>query len=163
MTIPKIAAVVAVALATVSGLRAETVMKVSYLDESRPVTVVKLTDASKVGFGQGSMISFTECVGAPEGIRIADVRRLTFEGSGLGVNATEKNVPLALRHNPVGDILEVTGFDNHESATLSIFTIAGREAVRINSWDGRGVDVSSLPSGIYILRINHFTTKFVKK
>lgn len=152
------------AIAAAATASAETTMTVNYLDESRSATVVTLNSDSKLIFGGSPYFDFSNISGAPGRISVADVKRITFYGEWMGVETPrEKATTLRLRQNPVDDILYVEGYAVGVPTRLSVFSIAGREAVRIEHWHGEDVDVSQLPKGVYILRINHTTLKFVKK
>lgn len=159
--------IAALALTLMVGTAAaETTLKVTFLDESRPDIVAQITPESKLNFGGTPYFDFTKCTGAEGRIAIAVVKRITFSGTWMGVEAPKAETAAAtlrLRNNPVESVLAVEGFDTSSPAQLSVFSIAGREVIRVRSWRGEDIDVSTLPQGVYILRINQSTLKFVKK
>lgn len=143
---------------------AETTVRVSFLDESRPDVTVGITPESKLIFGGSPHFNFSNCVGptADESINVANVKRITFQGSWMGVESARVESSIQLKENPVGAYLGVEAY-NGAATTLSVYSISGREAVRVERWKGEDVDVSRLPSGLYILHINQSTIKFIKK
>lgn len=156
--------IAALMLTLVAGTAAaETTVRVSFLDESRPDVVGSITPESKLALNGSSYFDFMKCGEATGKIAIADVKRITFSGSWMGVETPKAESALRLRTNPVESVLSVEGYDSASSARLSVFSIAGREVISVRAWKGEDVDVSSLPQGVYILRINQSTLKFVKK
>lgn len=93
----------------------------------------------------------------------AEVSKLTFHTSESGVQEVGvRTRTLSLRENPVGDILIVEDAPQ-ETSRLSVYSLTGVCHIRIDRWNGSAVDVSALPSGIYLLSVNNQTLKFVKK
>ncbi|MCL2651310.1 MAG: T9SS type A sorting domain-containing protein, partial [Candidatus Azobacteroides sp.] len=64
--------------------------------------------------------------------------------------------------NPVRDMLNIQNVD--QNAQVEVFTISGAKIIQNR---GTSIDVSSIPSGIYVIRINTgtevYTSKFVKE
>lgn len=117
----------------------------------------------------GTVISFN-----PTGIRISNTgepdvtvasaqgKIISFLTSQVSASQIKADRSLALRRNPVETTLEITGHDGNP-AVLTVTSLAGQRLVKIDSWQGENVDVTSLVSGIYILNINNQTFKFIKK
>ncbi|MBD5269412.1 MAG: T9SS type A sorting domain-containing protein [Bacteroides sp.] len=152
------------AIVAAASASANTTMTVTYFDDSREATVVNLLDGSRLVFGGEPAFDFSNCGSAPGRINVADVKRITFEGKWTGVEGVSKEATsLRLRSNPVEAILSVEGYDGSKPAVVSIYSIAGREALPVENWKGEDINVSHLPTGVYILRINNSTLKFIKK
>ena len=152
------------AIVAAASASANTTMTVTYFDDSREATVVNLLDGSRLVFGGEPAFDFSNCGSAPGRINVADVKRITFEGKWTGVEGVSKEATsLRLRSNPVEAILSVEGYDGSKPAVVSIYSIAGREALHVENWKGEDINVSHLPTGVYILRINNSTLKFIKK
>lgn len=152
------------AIVAAASASANTTMTVTYFDDSREATVVNLLDGSRLVFGGEPAFDFSNCGSAPVRINVADVKRITFEGKWTGVEGVSKEATsLRLRSNPVEAILSVEGYDGSKPAVVSIYSIAGREALHVENWKGEDINVSHLPTGVYILRINNSTLKFIKK
>ena len=152
------------AIVAAASASANTTMTGTYFDDSREATVVNLLDGSRLVFGGEPAFDFSNCGSAPGRINVADVKRITFEGKWTGVEGVSKEATsLRLRSNPVEAILSVEGYDGSKPAVVSIYSIAGREALHVENWKGEDINVSHLPTGVYILRINNSTLKFIKK
>ena len=82
------------------------------------------------------------------------------EGSGVSQVTTSEGV--SLRRNPVESTLEFNGTLESKTA-LNIFDLTGGLRLGIQGWSGESVDVSGLTSGIYILKFDNHTIKFIKK
>ncbi len=61
-----------------------------------------------------------------------------------------------------GNVLKVTGWDSARQATLEVFNLQGMTLARLAGWHGQDVDVSSLPAGVYVVKIGNKAAKFRK-
>lgn len=139
-------------------LSAESVIKVTQMDES--AVSVPLNTGTKISFSQTGVDM------ANEGADIisfpyADIKAISF-GHTSGVTGISMQRTFGLRQNPVENALEVVGHDGSPS-DLFISSMAGVRMKSVKKWNGEAIDVSSLPSGVYILSINNKSIKFIKK
>ena len=98
-----------------------------------------------------------------ETISYADLFSLSFfvsKESGLSQGITSDGV--SLRRNPVESTLEFNGTLENKTA-LNIFDLKGALCLGIQGWSGECVDVSGLTPGLYIVKFNNQTIKFIKK
>ena len=58
--------------------------------------------------------------------------------------------------------LKVTGWNAGESATVALYSMSGQCCYQDNSWSGEVINISTLPSGVYVLKVNNETFKFSK-
>lgn len=92
-----------------------------------------------------------------------DLSSLSFfvsEESGVSQVTTSDGV--SLRRNPVESTLEFNGTLENKT-TLNIFDLAGGLHLPIQGWSGESVDVSGLTPGLYIIKFDNKTLKFIKK
>lgn len=68
----------------------------------------------------------------------------------------------AVYPNPVKDVLTVVAPDEVATAPAALFDITGRQ-INYGKMDDNTINVSALPSGIYILKLGNSSTKFVKE
>lgn len=61
-----------------------------------------------------------------------------------------------------GNVLKVSGWDSARQATLEVFNLQGMTLARLAGWHGQEVDVSSLPAGVYVVKIGNKAAKFRK-
>ena len=88
---------------------------------------------------------------------IAEINKLYFNSSEdiseLGENNNSFVFP-----NPAKDDIRIIGIKNQE---IEIISIDGKSMLRI-FYDGKSLDVSSLPQGLYLIKTNNKTLKFEK-
>ena len=60
-----------------------------------------------------------------------------------------------------GNTISVAGLAKAENA--AIYSIGGEKVVNLKSWNGSPVNVGSLTNGVYILKVNNKSFKFIKK
>ena len=149
------------------GNASANVMQIHF-NEDRPVIETKLTKIDKITFTDTNFSihfdSSSQLIEvASEDYAYGEVEKITFSNINSIENiGKEENVKLMISPNPVDDIIRITGYNNSEPAQLSIYSLNGEEVMRIENWQGEPIDASLLSSGIYILRINTTTIKFIK-
>ena len=139
-----------------------------HFNEDRPVIETKLTKIDKITFTDTNFSihfdSSSQLIEvASEDYAYGEVEKITFSN----INSIEKiskedNFKLLISPNPVNDIIRIMGYNSSEPAQLSIYSLDGEEVMRIDNWQGEPIDASQLSAGIYILRINTTTIKFIK-
>lgn len=85
------------------------------------------------------------------------VRSIVFLGESSSINDEDDLLPVQVYPNPTSDILNISGIDD---ATLRVFDMNGSCMLQTH---GSIIDVSSLINGSYILQVNTFVVKFIKK
>ena len=139
-----------------------------HFNEDRPVIETKLTKIDKITFTDTNFSihfdSSSQLIEvASEDYAYGEVEKITFSDiSSIGKIGKEENVKLMISPNPVDNIIRIVGYNNSEPAQLSIYSLNGEEVMRIENWQGETIDASPLSAGIYILRINTTTIKFIK-
>lgn len=122
--------------------------------------VFALTDASRLKFSSGQLLF--ENVAGSRPISLKDINSIKFKTKDSGAASVgADSAALFLRRNPVGETLVVDG-TVPESSALEVYSPGGTRLIRMARWDGAPVDVSSLPGGLYFLKINNLTIKFIK-
>lgn len=153
-------ALVVPALAAALSASAYTTATIHYTDD-RAETVVALTDNTTWKFADGMMNFAT-----PDGntaFKLGDIAsiKLTAGAVGIGSIAAPEG-SLSLRQNPVRDLIIIDG-DLTAPARFEVFSIAGQRVMAIDAWQGEAVSAAHLPGGLYIIKINNQTFKFLKK
>lgn len=157
---PRTLLAAATLLAVSAVATAETTLTVTLPDGK--TKTVKVTDASELSFGGGVVKFAANADATPETFALTDETVITFNGGSGGVTdiATEA-CTLRLRNNPVGDTLEIIGTTD-APVRLEIYAVGGAMMLQRQQWQGETVDVSALNPGLYILKINNQTIKFLK-
>lgn len=118
-----------------------------------------LTTDTRITFGQGVTVT--------NGSETASMSwdafsKLSFYVStGLEGVMNDPSARIRLRENPVYNLLQVDGA--FSDSALGIYSVSGVCHLSLAHWQGESIDVSSLPSGLYILSIDNKTVKFFKK
>ncbi|MCM1519576.1 MAG: T9SS type A sorting domain-containing protein [Lachnoclostridium sp.] len=125
---------------------------------------------------------------SPQVVKISELSRITFKSDGLQVTTTEDSfIPYSDLHHvafykdaPTGintikakdSKLKVVSGLGRTSITLEgigetptdiyIYNMSGRLALHCFGHDGSSIDVSTLPSGVYVIKANSSSVKFIK-
>ena len=143
------------------GRASANVMQIHF-NEDRPMSETELSLIDKITFTDtGFSLLLTD--NAAESYGYGKVEKITFSDfSSIAKIGTESNLRLLISPNPVDDIIRIIGYDSTEPVQLSIYLLDGEEVMRVDNWQGEPIDASLLSAGIYILRINTTTIKFIK-
>ena len=110
-----------------------------------------LSDISKLSFADGKMM-----------VTLSDE---TTKEVALNTNltaiagVTDNDSKLQVVYD--GNTISVAGLAKAENA--AIYSIGGEKVVNLKSWNGSQVNVGSLSNGVYILKVNNKSFKFIKK
>lgn len=91
-----------------------------------------------------------------------DVAALRFVTNATSTAVTGAEGAYALRHNPVQDMLEISGYDG-TAVPVNVYGTNGSRVLAIAAWHGESIDATSLPAGVYVITIKNETLKFIKK
>lgn len=122
----------------------------------------------EVGLDVNTKISFTSSGvqidngGNVSSFPFSEVGKIRFKTSAVSVGAVAGDMEFALRNNPVGAELEITGYKGTPVA-LTVSSLNGGTLIVNDAWQGESVDVSTLTPGVYLLTVNNETIKFIKK
>lgn len=120
----------------------------------------ELSDMRKFDFGDGAMsiVSLTKPVAT---VSLSSLRSIKFVGIADAIGSIIGDGSQRVRFTFDGNKLSATGVDRNASA--AVFTTDGRKIMGAGHWDGTSFDVSGLPKGMYIFKVNNNTFKFIKK
>ena len=89
---------------------------------------------------------------------LPDIRKIYFRET-TGVAEADAVRPMRLYPNPAGDFISI---DHADNASYIICDVSGRLWLR-GRYQGNPIDVSSLQSGAYVIRIGNQTLKFTRQ
>ena len=87
----------------------------------------------------------------------AKINKIYFK-SGVGVTELNKGEASFVFPNPTNDNIRIFGIENQE---IEIFSTDGKLILK-ERYEGKSIDVSSLPQGLYLIKTNGQTLKFNK-
>ena len=127
-----------------TGYDVDAITKIAFDDTALKIvasdsegTTYAIDEIKKISFGKGSP-------SAVEGLKTDRVSKITVY------------VPRD------GNSLIVNGWEGNEATRLDIYGTNGALMQRNDKWRGEQVDISALPSGIYVVRIGNKTAKIKK-
>ena len=133
-----------------------------HFTEDRPMIETDLSAIDKITFTDTSF-SILSTDNATTDYGYSEVDKITFSDfNSIQKIGNEDNIRLLISPNPVDDIIRIVGYNNSEAVQLAIYSLDGEEMMRVDNWQGEPIDASQLSAGIYILRINTHTIKFIK-
>ena len=133
-----------------------------HFTEDRPMIETDLSAIDKITFTDTSF-SILSTDNATTDYGYGEVDKITFSDfNSIQKIGNEDNIRLLISPNPVDDIIRIVGYNTTEPTQLAIYSLDGEEMMRIDNWQGEPIDASQLSAGIYILRINTHTIKFIK-
>ena len=151
-------------LLTVSGLRAaedEVLLRVSLMDGSE--VLFSLEEKPEVTFDDESV--FIQSTASSATYQIDHVVEMNFVEKDPVVTKKEEmpDVSAKILFRILGDLVKVVG--NNLSSEVSVFTADGRSVeVPVNYSNNEiNVRLGSLPRGIYIIKTNQQSFKFIRK
>lgn len=122
--------------------------KVSYDLDERPKTTFTSEDLV--------ITTATATISYP----LAKIQRYTYEGGGLSVQEVKVD-GIIISHE--GDIVIVKGLTNGKSVT--VYSIDGKQlkAKRSDGSDSLTLSLANLPAGVYMIKADEITYKFLKR
>ena len=96
---------------------------------------------------------------------IDEIKSIKFgqeDPSAVKTLTTDRASKITLFVSRDGNSLIVNGWDSADVACLKIFGINGTLMLRNDQWRGPNADISTLPSGIYVVQIGKITGKIQK-
>lgn len=160
----RILGLLALSAVSISALAAEDdmVRLVAKDKDGKSVGVVPVTLQSKIRF-TSEKVEVYDGETAKESFRYGNIATISFISPGTdGVSSVETQTSLKIAENPVGELLQISGFEG-AALPLAVYGLDGGVKVSIAEWNGRPVDVSFLTPGLYFVTVNKTTLKFIKK
>jgi len=118
-------------------------------------------DVSQIGFGFGSSTAVIPGQSTGTGNFLINKIEFFFD-SGLGVNTSNaKSNSIALYPNPAKDVVNISS--SSKISSISVYDITGKMVLKSNTIANDQINVSSLKSGIYLVRIEDVNNNYEDK
>lgn len=95
-----------------------------------------------------------------QSIPMSAIRNMKFVDGSNSIDDVESATPVQIYPNPAQNYFVVRGIEGLQSVT--VYSMTGARMIETTVEDEGRVDVSSLKTGVYMVKINNRTTKLVK-
>lgn len=128
------------------------------------IRVFSLADVSRVTFGESGL---TVTAGTTEEFPYSSFRRLVFDYDGTYTDPTSINQVTTVGagkfiYDFATATIAFTGFESRPTA-IEIYTTTGARILSVPQYREGTIDISGLTPGVYIVRTNVSSAKFIKK
>lgn len=121
---------------------------------------ISLSALGKITFSENNLI-LNYPGGSNEVVAISSIRKLVF-GAPTGVSLSKVDKSIRIYPNPATDYIVLKDVPEGEMC-VSIFSVSGSPVLRLPlSSASQPIDISRLPQGLYILKVNNQALKFTK-
>lgn len=143
-----------------SAAQAQIKVVVLAQDESTSLST-PLTDVKRIEVSGSTLNFIGQSAGSLGQFSMSDVKKMVFTGGtqGIGPVVSDKD---ELKLTISGNILTVSGPEAALRGDVALYATDGRLLFQKKGWKGETLDVSDLPAGIYLLKVNTTTFKFRK-
>lgn len=97
-----------------------------------------------------------------ESIPIGQIERITFQTPDAVHDLAADASTFALKRIIVNNTLEFVG-NTPQNSQLAIWNLTGVMQLHLTAWNGEDIDITSIPAGMYIMKADQNTFKFIKK
>lgn len=133
-----------------------------YMNDGDSEQTLALADIDKITFEGGNLV-ITPKQGVQIIVSLAAVKDVRFAPeSTTGLMLMQTDVvagPLVIVQ---GGIVKVPGWDSSRRAAVHVYSIGAQLLYSQADWNGADIDISSLPKGIYVIKIENQSTKIKK-
>ena len=144
-----------------------TMLGTSPLHAADNLTVYNGTSSTKLSlnfikgltFAGEQLMVYTTEKEAPAVFNLADVKGLVFGTTATSIGqlaGTKGQFNIAYRQG----ILSAQGIS---CAKTALYTVSGQRIMSISAWDGSAINTEGMANGVYVLKVNNQTFKFVKQ
>lgn len=92
---------------------------------------------------------------------LASIKRITFKGLSTGISLAE-STSSAVAIERQGGYLYVKGADAALGSGAQIYAVDGRRVATFRPSQGEGINLATLPAGVYVLKVGMQSFKFTK-
>lgn len=130
--------------------------------DNSPVRV-ETADVSSIKFNKTMMFVDTND-GQSISYSFSEISKIVFDGGEASIEAIDaKTVAVNVFPNPVKDKLIIEGADELSGSEVFIYSMTGVLCAQCSQWNGEAIDVSGFNAGVYFVKINSITLKFIKQ
>ena len=121
----------------------------------------KIDDIKSIAFGGNNLKVFKQGSGS-DAYQLGEIGKVSFDAA-TGVDGLKvADGKLSISVKAGSNLIEISGYDGKTRYGVAVYSLAGEKLLGYDSWKGEAVDISALPAGIYVFKINNNTLKFRK-
>lgn len=143
-------------------VKAESVVLFHPFDSEVLPQSVNIAEVKRIAFDTESFSVIDKALQPTATFAYADVKKISFNLDSSVKTLTQGDSKVKVTPNPVHDYLCVSGATDSYGKDLNVYAMTGNLVVSVPAWNGEPVNVADLPQGIYFVRINSITIKFIK-
>lgn len=146
-----------------SNARADEYISIFLSNSDNSPVRVNLSEISSLKFNKTVLF-----VGDNDGLfkeyNFSDIRKITFEGGTTSIETIDAATTKAnVYPNPAKNMLFIEASDDMHDSDVYIYSMTGVLMTQCEQWNGEMIDISNLNAGVYFVKINSLTLKFVKQ
>lgn len=123
--------------------------------------VYKVEDIKSMTF-EGNVLKINKQSADADSYQLADVLGISFDTTSGVENLKVEGEKLSINVKAGSNLIEINGYNGKKQYTIGIYNLSGEKVLGYDNWKGETVDISALPQGIYVFKINNTTLKFRK-
>ena len=146
-------------LGVVNSARADKKLVVTDSSSETTLASFALSSIDKLEFAEGSVV-FNLADESKKSFAISDNTVLKFVDDETAISQVTGNAD-DIRLSVAGGVIAASGIKT--SADAALYTVGGQKVLNLKAWTGSPVSTAQLADGVYILKVNNKSFKFVKK
>ena len=150
---------VVLALLAAGEVRADNKFIVSDTSSSKQLLSLSLSDVKSISFAEGDMV-VTLADETTKTVGLTTTTMLQFEGDATAIAPVASGAD-GLEVKYVGGFVSATGLT--APADAAVYSVSGQKVMSVHAWDGSPVSTAELGCGVYIMKVNNKSIKFVKR
>jgi hypothetical protein len=92
----------------------------------------------------------------------SDIKKITFNEEGTSIE-THNATSASIFPNPVNDEIIIQNAKSIYGSDIYIYSMTGVLVNKLSQWNGEVIDATHLSSGVYFIKTNSTTLKFIKQ
>ncbi len=154
-------AVVFLFLLTAGFAFSQTGIKVTYYNGT--VQNFAIQDTGKLYFSGDDLMIVASSGASATTIPTTIIKKIVLDNSILGTSETVLDKNMIVYPNPGADFIRISASDKSKTMNVKIYSMNGQIMHEGKYKSEQDINVSKLEKGIYLVNVNGFTIKFIKK
>lgn len=123
--------------------------------------VYKIDDIKLMTF-EGNSLKVTKQTDESDTYQFSELTSISFDAATGVDNLKVGNGDLSISVQPGSNLINIKGYDGKTKYNVAVYSVAGKKVLGYSDWKGEAVDITSLPTGVYVIKINDTILKFRK-